>query len=58
VILLLPAANEVWEGGTLQRLIRYQAHSPILGWVRGRDERLLTRPADEDTAAAHLGATP
>jgi ectoine hydroxylase-related dioxygenase (phytanoyl-CoA dioxygenase family) len=42
----------------LQRLIGYQAHSPVLGWVGGRDERLLTRPADEDTAAAYLGATP
>jgi ectoine hydroxylase-related dioxygenase (phytanoyl-CoA dioxygenase family) len=42
----------------LQRLIGYQAHSPILGWVGGRDERLLTRTSREDTAAAHLGATP
>jgi ectoine hydroxylase-related dioxygenase (phytanoyl-CoA dioxygenase family) len=42
----------------LQRLIGYQAHSPILGWVGGRDERLLTRTSDEDAAAAHLGATP
>jgi hypothetical protein len=40
------------------RILGYCAHTPILGWVGGRDGDLQTRPAKDDDQADYLAYVP